>query len=90
LSAKARELAEIAKSDLVRACGYISIKRDGNERINFRGRSIKRCSAPKASTSSWAAARSGWFLSAAPMKRIEPRGRQRALASGWPVPALRD
>jgi len=37
-----------------------------------------------------AAARSGWFLSAAPMKRIEPRGRQRALASGWPVPALRD
>ncbi|MCX5949246.1 MAG: hypothetical protein NTY67_14100 [Cyanobacteria bacterium] len=36
MSAKVRELAEIAKSDLVRACGYISIKRDGNERINFR------------------------------------------------------
>jgi len=35
LSAKVRELAEIAKSVLVRACGYISKKRDGNERINF-------------------------------------------------------
>lgn len=32
---KAREMSTAAKSDLARACGYVSIKKDGTERINF-------------------------------------------------------
>lgn len=30
-----RELGDIGKSDLVRACGYVSTKADGGERLNF-------------------------------------------------------
>ena len=35
LLAKVKELGDTSKSDLVRACGYVSNKKDGNERLNF-------------------------------------------------------
>jgi hypothetical protein len=35
LLAKVKELGDISKSDLVRACGYVSSKKDGTERLNF-------------------------------------------------------
>jgi hypothetical protein len=35
LLAKVKELGDASKSDLVRACGYISTKKDGTERLNF-------------------------------------------------------
>ncbi|MEB3208675.1 MAG: AbrB family transcriptional regulator [Synechococcus sp.] len=35
LLAKVKELGDVSKSDLVRACGYVSHKRDGSERLNF-------------------------------------------------------
>ena len=35
LLAKVKELGEASKSDLVRAAGYVSTKKDGTERLNF-------------------------------------------------------
>ena len=35
LLAKVKELGDVSKSDLVRACGYVSKKKDGSERLNF-------------------------------------------------------
>jgi hypothetical protein len=35
LLAKVKELGDSSKSDLVRACGYVSYKKDGSERLNF-------------------------------------------------------
>ena len=35
LLAKVKEIGEASKSDLVRACGYVSSKKDGSERLNF-------------------------------------------------------
>ncbi|WP_094585139.1 AbrB family transcriptional regulator [Synechococcus sp. BO 8801] len=35
LLAKVKELGDASKSDLVRAAGYISTKKDGCERLNF-------------------------------------------------------
>lgn len=35
LLAKVKEVGKASKSDLVRACGYVSIKKDGAERLNF-------------------------------------------------------
>ena len=35
LLAKVRELGDASKSDLVRACGYVSSKKDGGDRLNF-------------------------------------------------------
>lgn len=35
LLAKMKELGDVGKSDLVRACGYFSQKPDGSERLNF-------------------------------------------------------
>ena len=35
LLAKVKDLGDVAKSDLVRACGYVSTKKDGGERLNF-------------------------------------------------------
>ena len=35
LLAKVKELGDVAKSDLVRSCGYVSTKKDGTERLNF-------------------------------------------------------
>jgi hypothetical protein len=35
LLAKVKELGDASKSDLVRACGYVSNKKDGTERLNF-------------------------------------------------------
>jgi len=35
LLTKVKELGDVSKSDLVRACGYVSSKRDGTERLNF-------------------------------------------------------
>ncbi len=32
---KVKELGDVSKSDLVRACGYVSNKKDGSERLNF-------------------------------------------------------
>ena len=32
---KVKDLGDISKSDLVRACGYVSNKKDGGERLNF-------------------------------------------------------
>ena len=35
LLAKVKELGDCSKSDLVRACGYVSTKKGGSERLNF-------------------------------------------------------
>ena len=35
LLAKVKDLGEASKSELVRSCGYVSIKADGGERLNF-------------------------------------------------------
>lgn len=35
LLAKVKELGDASKSDLVRACGYVSTKKGGAERLNF-------------------------------------------------------
>ncbi len=35
LLAKVKELGDASKSDLVRATGYVSSKKDGSERLNF-------------------------------------------------------
>lgn len=35
LLTKVKELSSATKSDLVRACGYVSSKKDGTERLNF-------------------------------------------------------
>jgi hypothetical protein len=35
LLAKVKELGDASKSELVRACGYVSTKKDGSERLNF-------------------------------------------------------
>ena len=35
LLTKVKELGDVSKSDLVRACGYVSSKKDGTERLNF-------------------------------------------------------
>ena len=35
LLAKVKELGDASKSDLVRATGYVSTKKDGSERLNF-------------------------------------------------------
>ena len=35
LLAKVKELGDVSKSELVRACGYVSTKKDGTERLNF-------------------------------------------------------
>ena len=32
---KVKELGDVSKSDLARACGYVSTKKDGGERLNF-------------------------------------------------------
>ena len=32
---KVKALGDVSKSDLVRACGYVSTKKDGDERLNF-------------------------------------------------------
>ena len=35
LLSKVKELGDISKSDLVRACGYVSTKNNGGDRLNF-------------------------------------------------------
>ena len=35
LLAKVKDLGDVSKSDVVRACGYVSDKKDGGERLNF-------------------------------------------------------
>ena len=35
LLAKVKELGDVGKSELVRACGYVSTKKNGNERLNY-------------------------------------------------------
>ncbi len=35
LLAKVKELGDVSKSDLVRACGYVSTKKSGGNRLNF-------------------------------------------------------
>ena len=35
LLSKVKELGDASKSDLVRACGYVSFKKNGGERLNF-------------------------------------------------------
>ncbi|QPN56624.1 AbrB family transcriptional regulator [Synechococcus sp. CBW1107] len=35
LLAKVKEMGDASKSDLVRAAGYVSTKKDGSERLNF-------------------------------------------------------
>ena len=35
LLAKVKELGDVSKSDMAKACGYVSTKQDGGERINF-------------------------------------------------------
>ncbi|HJN35959.1 MAG: AbrB family transcriptional regulator [Prochlorococcus sp.] len=32
---KVKAMGDLSKSDLVRACGYVSNKKDGDERLNF-------------------------------------------------------
>ena len=35
LLSKVKDLGDVSKSDLVRACGYVSAKKDGGDRLNF-------------------------------------------------------
>jgi hypothetical protein len=35
LLAKVKELGDVGKSEIVRACGYVSTKKDGSDRLNF-------------------------------------------------------
>ena len=35
LLTKVKDLGDVSKSDVVRACGYVSVKQDGGERLNF-------------------------------------------------------
>jgi hypothetical protein len=35
LLAKVKEMGDAGKSEIVRACGYVSDKKDGGERLNF-------------------------------------------------------
>ena len=35
LLTKVKELGDVSKSDLVRACGYVSTKKNRSERLNF-------------------------------------------------------
>ena len=35
LLTKVKELGDVSKSDLVRACGYVSTKKDGGDHLNF-------------------------------------------------------
>jgi len=35
LLSKVKDLGDVSKSDIVRACGYVSTKKDGGERLNF-------------------------------------------------------
>ncbi|MFM7642539.1 MAG: AbrB family transcriptional regulator [Cyanobium sp.] len=35
LLAKVKELGDASKSDLVRSCGYVSVKKDGSDRLNY-------------------------------------------------------
>ena len=35
LLAKVKELGDVSKSDLVRACGYVSTKKNGEPRLNY-------------------------------------------------------
>jgi hypothetical protein len=35
LLARVKELGEASKSELVRSCGYVSLRKDGGERLNF-------------------------------------------------------
>ncbi len=35
LLTKVKELGDVSKSDLVRACGYVSSKKGGGDRLNF-------------------------------------------------------
>ncbi|MEB3240972.1 MAG: AbrB family transcriptional regulator [Synechococcus sp.] len=35
LLAKVKDLGDVGKSEIVRACGYVSTKKDGSERLNF-------------------------------------------------------
>ena len=35
LLTKVKDLGDVSKSDLVRACGYVSEKKDGGDRLNF-------------------------------------------------------
>ena len=35
LLSKVKELGDASKSDIVRACGYVSTKKDGADRLNF-------------------------------------------------------
>jgi hypothetical protein len=35
LLARVKDLGDASKSDLVRACGYVSTKKDGTERLNY-------------------------------------------------------
>ena len=39
LLAKVKELGDVGKSEIVRACGYVSTKKDGGERLNFTAKS---------------------------------------------------
>lgn len=35
LLSKVKELGDVSKSDIIKACGYVSTKKDGVERLNF-------------------------------------------------------
>lgn len=35
LLSKVKDLGDVSKSDLVKACGYVSTKKDGGDRLNF-------------------------------------------------------
>ncbi len=35
LLAKVRELGDVSKTELVSACGYVSTRKDGGQRVNF-------------------------------------------------------
>ena len=35
LLAKVKDLGDVSKTDLATACGYVSEKKDGSQRVNF-------------------------------------------------------
>jgi hypothetical protein len=85
LLAKVKEQGDASKSDLVRAAGYVSTKKDGSERLNFtafyealleaRPTPPTSISGPAMSSrSSSVASRSAWCQPAEPTRRSERGG----------------
>jgi hypothetical protein len=86
LLAEVKELGDASKSDLVRGCGYVSTKKDGTDRLNFkvsygrRGRPVKKpepsvaAAAASLSSAPWPPAAAGLGLEKALAVAMTHRG----------------